>query len=93
MGAEGSISIYDKEILEAITGRKFGWADNGHTYIHEIFGRVVVTDYEGDNLWTHYCLFCGKDDCADDPKENYKVYLEHLEKIKPAFITNWEVWT
>ncbi len=96
MGADGSIDIYDREILETIVGKKFDeWGSNGHIYAHEIFKRRVITDYQGDNLWTHYCLYCGKEECSkDDNWENkYKVQNEHIELIKPALITNWEVWT
>ena len=65
MGADGAIDIYDKEILESITGETYTYFDSAHQYVHTIFGKQVITDYRGDNLWNHYCLYCGKEDCSD----------------------------
>lgn len=83
MGADGHIAIYDLEILEAILGKgNINYSAN--VYIHQIFGKNVVTKYWGDNLWSYTCMVCGQDHCEDP---------EHITRIKPAHITSWEIWT
>lgn len=84
MGADGHIVIYDLEKVESILGKKYEIPSTYHTYIHDFLGKKVITDYTGDNLWTHHCPICGGDD---------DMACEHLNLIKPAFIAVWEVWT
>lgn len=98
MGADGHIIIYDFELLEAILGK--GKIHTAATvYIHTIFGKKVVTEYWGDNLYITNCLVCGKygDDHVDDGscgKYHNSEQVAHDKLIEPAIIaSDWEVWT
>jgi len=98
MGADGHIRIYDFELLESILGK-----DKIHTtpiiYVHSIFGKKVVTEYWGDNLYSQDCIVCGKEEGEHDDdgtlgKYQKSSYVEHQKLIRPAIIeSDWEIWT
>lgn len=88
MGADGHIKIYDFEILEAIVG-KGNVPRTPIIYHQKIFGKKLVTSYSGDNIGSEDCVYCGED--FDDHEED--TYFTHQKLVKPAHITNWEVWT
>ena len=104
MGADGDITIYDYDILCSIMGEEsVKNSTSPAIYIHEIFGKKVVTVYHGDNIWCNDCLVCGLDEgrhvYENKKDDNGKIIPVRddlqtcLDKIKPAFLARWEVWT
>ena len=95
MGADGHITIFDYDKIEKQFGIKkteefLTVTIPSATYKQEIFGRKIITRYNGDNFFAYW----------EDKDEWYDSFLskdEIREMIKwcwdNAYIDKWEVWT
>lgn len=94
MGADGHINIYDLDaIRKELTDDEIGVVICSQVYYHEIFGKRVLTEYWGDNLYSYaddYEDRYGWSKTPEISKEKFEMIWSVIKKHKVA---QWEVWT
>jgi hypothetical protein len=98
MGADGHINIYDLDAIEKEVTREEleSVTSCSQVYRREIFGRRVLTEYYGDNIYSYADSY---DDMFGYTKEDSPYYISRekfnsiWDLIKKHKITSWEVWT